>query len=132
MDKIIAVDFDGTIVENKFPKIGEVRKTFGVSVIEFLVSMQNQGVKLILWTCRTGETLDEAINFCKERGLVFDAVNDDLESQKEIWGEKLEEWKKSGKARKVYADMYLDDRAMSLEAFSYEIKKAILNDDLSS
>lgn len=133
MDKIIAVDFDGTIVENKFPEIGEIKQNhvLGLSMIEILKHMQECGMKLILWTCRTGKLLDEAVNFCKEQGLIFDAVNDDLESQKEIWGDKLEEWKNSGKARKVYAHFYLDDRALPPDILFKKLIKGVL-DDLSS
>ena len=68
----IAVDFDGTIVENCFPEIGEERP-FAVDVLKKFQKEQHH--VLILWTVRNGEYLDEALKWCEERGLVFDAVN---------------------------------------------------------
>ena len=67
----IAVDFDGTIVEHKYPSIGR-EKPFA---IETLLELSSEGHKLILWTARDGELLEDAIRFCKERGLEFYAVN---------------------------------------------------------
>ena len=80
-DFIIATDFDGTIVANKFPEIGEPLKGFTDKLlIEELIDAQKNGAKIILWTCRLGKQLENAIEYCKLRGLVFDAVNDDLDS----------------------------------------------------
>lgn len=105
---IIAVDFDGTIVEDKYPEIGEPY----TQTIKFLKDSKEQGHKLILWTCRTGAELDEAIQACRSFGLEFDAVNDNLPEIQE---------KYQDNARKVYADIYYDDKAV----------KAPLNADLS-
>ena len=68
---IIAVDFDGTIVEHKYPAIGRELPF----AIETLRKLQSERHKLILWTVREGVLLEEALSFCRERGLEFYAVN---------------------------------------------------------
>lgn len=95
---VIAVDFDGTIVEHKYPQIGKERP-FAIATLKRLQAEQNI---LILWSVREGELLDEAVAFCRERGLEFYAVNsnypeDDIEAYAPHF-------------RKVNADMYIDDR----------------------
>lgn len=72
--KIIAVDFDGTLCENKWPEIGAAND----ELIEYLKKRQASGDKIILWTCRVGELLQQAVRFCYNRGLIFDAVNENL------------------------------------------------------
>ena len=73
--KIIAVDFDGTIATiKKFPEIGEPIQ----STIKQLKREQAKGARLILWTCRANERLDAAVEWCKEQGLEFEAVNENL------------------------------------------------------
>lgn len=112
---ILCVDFDGTIVQDAFPNIGEPRQgRFHRTFLEDLIYLQKKGHKIILWTCREGEHLEQAVAFCKERGLVFDAVNDDLEEVKQKYTDKLEIWRASGRARKVFANYYIDDRAVGL------------------
>ena len=98
---ILAVDFDGTLVENDFPCIGK----FNERVLKTVKDYQAMGVKIILWTCRTDDMLEAAVEACREQGLVFDAVNDNLPEVKEYFG---------GSARKVYANMYWDDRNVVL------------------
>ena len=93
---IIAVDFDGTIVEHKYPKIG---KEIPYS-IKTLKLIQEKGHKLILWTYRSGKELEEAVNFCEVRGLYFHAVNNNFD------GEEFD----NTYSRKIYADIYIDDR----------------------
>jgi len=66
----VAVDFDGTIVENKFPAIGKPM----LFAFETLKAMQQKGMLLILWTVRKGKELDEAVAFCRENGVEFYAV----------------------------------------------------------
>ena len=62
--KIIAVDFDGTLVENKWPEIGApIEKNIAKVKAE-----QEAGAKIILWTNRVGEPLEKALSFCKEQG----------------------------------------------------------------
>lgn len=94
---IICVDFDGTLCEHKYPEIGEPYN----KIIEKLIMRQILGDKLILWTCRDGEKLQEAVDWCKKQGLFFDAVNDDLPEIKKSF---------TFKSKKVYGDIYLDDR----------------------
>lgn len=94
---IIAVDFDGTIVEDAYPRIGKPM----LFAFESLKQMQSQGHRLILWTYRAGKTLDEAVDFCKENGVEFYAVNSSFE------GEKFDEVTQS---RKINADLFIDDR----------------------
>jgi len=93
----IAVDFDGTIVEHKYPKIGKPMPF----AIETLIELQKQGYELVLWTYRAGKYLNEAVDYCKEKGLEFHAVN------KNEPDELLDETILS---RKIYADIYIDDR----------------------
>ena len=93
----IAVDFDGTIVEHKYPEIGK-EKAFA---IETLKDLQAEGHKLILWTSREGKLLEDAVAFCKERGLTFYAVNSQY-PEKYMF--------KKSEGRKVVADLYIDDR----------------------
>ena len=95
---IIAVDFDGTIVENKYPAIGE-EMPFATDTLRMLINDRHQ---LILWTVREGKTLEDAINWCKERGVEFYAVNKDYPEEK----------KENNKnySRKIKADIFIDDR----------------------
>ncbi len=110
MRRIIAVDFDGCLCENKWPKIGPANE----AVIRRLLRMQATGDKLILWTCRTGERLREAVDWCGERGLAFDAVNENLPEIIAAYGEDT---------RKITASEYWDDRAVRVE-FREEEKNA--------
>lgn len=85
--KIIAVDFDGTLCENKWPEIGKSNE----EVIEYLKNRQRSGDKIILWTCRTGDLLDKAVLWCSEQGLIFNAVNENLpETLEWMGGDKVE------------------------------------------
>lgn len=94
---IYAVDFDGTLCEDKFPYIGLPRP----AVIGFLKALKADGHKLILWTCRSGTDLDAAVAWCDGHGLTFDAVNDNLPENIARHG---------NNCRKVFADFYIDDR----------------------
>lgn len=100
---IIAVDFDGTIVKHCFPEIGEpIPHAFDV-----MLRLKDFGHKLILWTCREdnqeGKHLTAAVDFCRERGIEFDAVNENVAGSP---------YAHLGHGRKVYADIYIDDKAM--------------------
>ena len=97
--KIIAVDFDGTLCENKYPEIGAPR----TDVIKRLIKEQQAGALTILWTCRRGEELLAAIYWALDKGLAFDAVNENLSSTIKHFG---------GDTRKVCADEYWDDKAV--------------------
>lgn len=93
---IIAVDFDGTIVEDAYPRVGKP-KTFA---FETLKRLQADGHRLILWTYRCGTPLKEAVAFCKDHGIVFYAVNSSFP----------EEEYDTSKSRKINADVFIDDR----------------------
>ncbi|MCI8992276.1 MAG: hypothetical protein HFG80_06045 [Eubacterium sp.] len=107
--EIIAVDFDGTLCENKWPEIGEPNK----ELITYLKKRQETGDKLILWTCRVGEILDNAVIWSAEQGLIFDAVNENLPEVLERMG---------GDTRKIFADEYIDDKNSFLNHL-YDVKE---------
>ncbi|MFV0305335.1 MAG: BT0820 family HAD-type phosphatase [Moheibacter sp.] len=94
---LIAVDFDGTIVKDAYPKIGKPM----LFAFESLKELQIQGHRLVLWTYRHGKALEEAVEFCHENGIEFYAVNSSFE------GEIFEIEKQS---RKIHADLFIDDR----------------------
>lgn len=98
---IMAVDFDGTLVRDKFPEIGAERENF-CKVIRIL---QKMGVKSILWTSRTGSALQEAVEWCEDHDLHFDAINKNLPEVIELTGTDT---------RKVYANVYFDDHNRSI------------------
>ena len=91
---IIAVDFDGTIVEHRYPEIGKPIPF----AIETLLQLQKEQHQLILWTVREDELLQEAIDYCSELGLYFYAANANFPEET------------SRVPRKVNADMFIDDR----------------------
>lgn len=95
--KIIAVDFDGTLCENKWPEIGEPN----TELIAYLKKRQAAGDKLVLWTCRVREILKNAIDWSAEQGLIFDAVNENLPEIVSFFGTDT---------RKIFANEYIDDR----------------------
>jgi hydroxymethylpyrimidine pyrophosphatase-like HAD family hydrolase len=93
---IVAIDFDGTIVEDAYPKIGKPK----LFAFETLKRLQDDGHRLILWTYRCGKRLDEAVSFCEENGIHFYAVNKSFP----------EEEFDVNQSRKIYADLFIDDR----------------------
>jgi len=93
---IIAVDFDGTIVEHRYPLIGKALP----NSFKVLKKLKAEGHILILWTYRSGDELNDAIKYCKKNGLEFYAVNNNS---------KDEDFDISN-SRKIYADLYIDDR----------------------
>ena len=101
----IAVDFDGTLCEYAFPEIGEQTRGHKI-LMSKLIQLRNEGHKLILWTNRGDNdeypVLTEAVDWCRNRGLIFDAVNENLPNQNKL----------SGYSPKVMADIYIDDRAL--------------------
>ena len=94
---VIAVDFDGTIVEHRYPEIGK-EIPFAT---ETLRRLMEDGHKLILWSVREGKLLDEAVEFCEKRGVHFYAVNKDYDD---------EELDKHHFSRKIKAQYFIDDR----------------------
>lgn len=95
---IIAVDFDGTIVEHKYPKIGK-EIPFAIATLK---KMQQDGHRLILWSVREGDLLDEAVEFCRQRGVEFFAVNSNYPDEN-VDASAI-------RSRKLKADMFIDDR----------------------
>ena len=95
---VIAVDFDGTIVEHKYPAIGE-EKPFACEVLRMLIAERH---RLILWTVREGKLLDDAIQWCKKRGVEFWAVNSDSSDM-------FKEAKDRNLSCKLNADVFIDD-----------------------
>tara|TARA_R110002124_G_scaffold155440_1_gene322637 strand:+ start:7934 stop:8344 length:411 start_codon:yes stop_codon:yes gene_type:complete len=93
---ILAIDFDGTIVEDAYPKIGKPL----IFAFETLHKLQSEGHRLILWTYRNGKPLKEAVEFCKENGIEFYAVNKSY--PEEVFDEKI--------SRKIHANLFIDDR----------------------
>lgn len=94
---IIAVDFDGTLVQDKYPEIGEPNE----KLFELMKLCRESGIKVVLWTCRTDEYLEQAVEYCKNLGLEFDAVNQNIPEVQKMFGMDT---------RKVYANMYIDDK----------------------
>lgn len=113
---IIAVDFDGTIVRHKYPAIGK-EIPYAVKTLKLL---QEKGHKVILWTYRSGKELEKAIDFCNKRGLEFYAINNNYAD---------EEYNNSY-SRKIYADIYIDDRNI-LGIPKWEKLYNLLNEKLS-
>ena len=111
----IAVDFDGTLCEYGFPGIGQ-QKEEHKQLMDILIKMKNQGHKLILWTNRGDneqyKSLTEAIEWCKEKGLEFNSINQNLSTQKKL----------SGYSPKIMADIYIDDKAISFNSIDDQIK----------
>lgn len=99
MRDIYAVDFDGTLHFGEYPDIGKPN----TALIDYLRMKQLTGSKIILWTCRCGRYLDDAVRFCTSQGLTFDAVNENLPEMIQLFG---------NDSRKIYADHYLDDKNM--------------------
>lgn len=107
MNKIIAVDFDGTLCVNEWPGIGAPNKC----LIKYLKEQQHKGAKLILWTCRTKEQLVEAIEWCERHDLYFNAINQNVPESIELFGEDT---------RKIFANEYFDDRNVFFSNLPYK------------
>ena len=93
----IAVDFDGTIVEHRYPAIGP-EIPFAIDTLKLLIAHRH---KIILWTVREGALLDEAVDYCKLRGLEFYAINRNYPEEAATH---------EGYSRKLQAELFIDDR----------------------
>ena len=96
---ILVTDFDGTLVADKWPEIGEA----DCDLIWAFVEAQKAGHKIILNTCRQGEQLEKAVRFLKFYGLTFDRVNENILEEKQEWKD----------CRKIFGDFYYDDRSFN-------------------
>lgn len=105
---VLAVDFDGCLCTNAYPEIGAPRR----AVLEAVRERQRQGWAVILWTCREGELLREAVEACRSWGLAPDAVNENLPGWIAAFG---------GDPRKVSATEYWDDRALRVDGAHDEL-----------
>lgn len=104
---IIAIDFDDTITEpSEYPIMGKIREE-AISVIKELKKKHT----LVLWTCRTDKYLEEALNALKEAGIEFDYIND-----------------YPGAGRKIFADVYVDDRAFNCIIDWKQIKRELVDE----
>ena len=101
ISKIIAVDFDGCLVTNQYPDIGEPI----IETISALKAEHENGAKIILWTCRRGKHLVDAVAWCVDQGIHLDAANRNLPEVIEAFG---------GDTRKIFTNEYWDDRAVRM------------------
>lgn len=109
MRKAIAIDFDGCICTDAFPEIGVPNY---VVIARALQERRRNGAGLILWTCREGQLLQDAVDACRKWGLTFDAINESLPDWIEAFGTR---------PRKVGASEYWDDKAIRLVADEDEL-----------
>ena len=98
---IYAIDFDNTLAITRFPEIIAPNK----KMVAFAKAVKAQGHQIILWTSRAGADLENAVEWCRLQGIVFDAVNEPLPEQIKRWG---------NDTRKIYADYYIDDKNMTI------------------
>lgn len=115
---ILAIDFDGTIVESRYPKIGKPI----IFAFETLKKLQNEGFILILWTYRSGKELDEAVEFCRDHGIEFYAVNRSY--PEEEYDESI--------SRKIAADIFIDDRNVGGFLGWGTIYKELMGEEISN
>lgn len=112
---IIAIDFDGTIVEDAYPKIGKPM----IFAFETMKKLQSEGHRLILWTYRSDKKLQEAVDFCKQQGLEFYAINKSY--PEEEFDGKI--------SRKINATFFVDDRNIGGFIGWTAVHKLLLNDE---
>lgn len=107
--EVYAVDFDRTLnLAQKYPELGKPN----MKLIEMLIKCRAAGDKVILWTCREGQLLDDAVEYCRKYGLEFDAINDNIQENKDRW---------ENNTRKVFADFYIDDRNLIFDGNELKI-----------
>lgn len=114
----VAIDFDGTIVENCFPQIGKPK----LFAFETLKALQDKGILLILWTVRSGSLLDQAVEFCRTNGVEFYAVNKNHP----------DELVEPDTPRKLDVDIYVDDRNVGGFIGWGEVWNSITNEKIDS
>jgi len=101
--RTIAVDFDGTLCEFDYPNIGKIAPKHQ-TVIDFIKINKSRGSTIILWTCRCGKPLEEAVAWCKEKEIPIDYVNENPPELIKAFG---------GDTRKVVAELYIDDKGIN-------------------
>lgn len=111
---ILAVDFDGTLENCGYPEIGEIE----LDIVEKVKLLKSLGAVIILNTCREGDLLYDAVDWCECNGLSFNYINDNAQCMLDLG------WTN---CRKVFADFYLDDKAFNLEYFkqSFDLFKKL-------
>lgn len=109
---IICVDFDHTLCNSKFPECGEPIK----AIVDYILYIQEANIEIILWTCRTGEPLTKAVDWCKEQGIRLDAVNEQGWYDDTIWED----------SRKVFCNLLIDDTSYSFNVRDFEIFMNVL------
>lgn len=97
--RVVAVDFDGCLCFSDYPFI----KGPNQKIIDFVKREREAGSLIVLWTCRNGRQLMYALEWCAEQGIEFDAINDNVQQVKDVYGDE---------SRKIYADLYIDDRSV--------------------
>ncbi|WP_299016322.1 BT0820 family HAD-type phosphatase [uncultured Polaribacter sp.] len=113
---IVAIDFDGTVVKDAYPKIGKPQ----LFAFETLRKLNLEGYRLVLWTYRSGQKLDEAVSFCKENGVEFYAINKSF--PEEEFDPKY--------SRKINADIFVDDRNIGGFIGWTAVYRQLLNHDI--
>lgn len=123
----LGIDFDGTIVTEAFPGIGEIKS----EVVELMDKAREKGHLIIVWTARSGEALEKAKEFLIENNIPFDYINENPEDPWAIAGEQ---------GRKIFCSYYLDDRAIQIDNLKEMLnavegintpKRAVLKKDIS-
>lgn len=99
---VVAIDFDGTIVEDAWPGIGKIRQ----EVVDFIHELKAQGHIVIIWTCREQEYRDHAIQFLKDNNIPYDYFNENPQD----WIDAF-----NNDSRKIGATFFLDDRAWNIK-----------------
>lgn len=111
--RIVAVDFDGTLAKTRFPVIIEpIQQT-----IRYCKQLKKDGAILILYTCRKGKDLQDAVEWCRVQGLTFDYVNENTAENIADYGE----------TRKIFAHEYIDDRAVNPNRKMWKLRMHIIS-----
>lgn len=113
MPFILSVDYDGTLFEGSWPEKGNPK----MEIIDKVKQFKKHGAEIVLWTCREGKSLAEALKRCDELDLKFDAVNSNAPSELKYMKKKLKEKGEEFATRKIFADFYLDDHSNNLDFF---------------
>lgn len=113
---IVAVDFDGILCKDDFPRIGSPN----YEVITLIRKLIEEGHEVVLWTTRNGEELTAAVDWCGEMGLHFCNVNGPAPSN-----EKMYEGVYPTPSRKIYADVYIDDHNLEFRVGAFGLDTVI-------